>query len=116
MTCMPCMLNEDCKRPRRHTCLALTFWTMILQTHLQNVLVQQLLNHMQSVRHPGKIQESGAHAHSSHAWYSMPQCGCACRDINEGTYYPAASLYTLPEQSEGATVTFNFGAQPLHWC
>lgn len=31
------------------------------------------------------------------------------RDITEGTYYPAASLYTLPEQTEGATVTFNFG-------
>ena len=28
----------------------------------------------------------------------------------EGTYFPCASLYTLPEQSEGATVTFNFGA------
>ena len=33
-----------------------------------------------------------------------------CRDIHEGTYYPAVSLFTLPEQSEGATVTFNFGA------
>ncbi|EIE21563.1 hypothetical protein COCSUDRAFT_48164 [Coccomyxa subellipsoidea C-169] len=35
--------------------------------------------------------------------------GAAYRDIFEGTYYPAASLYTLPEQTEGATVTFNFG-------
>ncbi|BDA44791.1 Set1/Ash2 histone methyltransferase complex subunit ASH2 [Coccomyxa sp. Obi] len=35
--------------------------------------------------------------------------GVAFRDITEGTYYPAASLYTLPEQTEGATVTFNFG-------
>ena len=33
-----------------------------------------------------------------------------CRDIHEGTYYPAVSLFTLPEQAEGATVTFNFGA------
>ncbi len=37
--------------------------------------------------------------------------------MNEGTYYPAASLYTMPEQEEGATVTFNFGmhrqAKPL---
>lgn len=33
-----------------------------------------------------------------------------CRDIHEGTYYPAVSLFTLPEQSQGATVTFNFGA------
>ena len=39
--------------------------------------------------------------------------------MNEGTYYPAVSLYTLPEQQEGATVTFNFGAHkyPLgHAC
>jgi len=36
--------------------------------------------------------------------------GVLCRDIHEGTYYPAVSLFTLPEQSEGATVTFNFGA------
>ncbi|CAL5229622.1 g12986 [Coccomyxa viridis] len=35
--------------------------------------------------------------------------GVAYRDMNEGTYYPAVSLYTLPEQQEGATVTFNFG-------
>jgi hypothetical protein len=35
------------------------------------------------------------------------------RDVKEGTYYPAASLYTLPEQTEGATVTFNFGAVSL---
>ena len=31
------------------------------------------------------------------------------RDVLEGTYYPCASIYTLPEQTEGATVTFNFG-------
>ena len=30
----------------------------------------------------------------------------------EGTYFPCASLYTLPEQREGATVTFNFGEGP----
>jgi hypothetical protein len=35
--------------------------------------------------------------------------GPAFTDIPEGTYYPAASLFTLPEQSEGATVEFNFG-------
>jgi Set1/Ash2 histone methyltransferase complex subunit ASH2 len=29
----------------------------------------------------------------------------------EGTYYPSASLYTLPEQTEGASVTFNFGPE-----
>lgn len=35
--------------------------------------------------------------------------GIAYRDINEGTYSPAASIYTLPEQKDGATATFNFG-------
>lgn len=35
--------------------------------------------------------------------------GIAFQDFKEGTYYPAASLYTMPEQSEGATVSFNFG-------
>lgn len=35
--------------------------------------------------------------------------GPAFTDIPEGTYYPAASLFTMPEQSEGATVVFNFG-------
>ncbi|KXZ54453.1 hypothetical protein GPECTOR_4g1004 [Gonium pectorale] len=35
--------------------------------------------------------------------------GVAFRDFNEGTYYPAVSLYTMPEQSEGATVSVNFG-------
>ncbi|KAF5840474.1 hypothetical protein DUNSADRAFT_16565 [Dunaliella salina] len=35
--------------------------------------------------------------------------GAAYKDIPEGTYYPAASLYTLPEQTEGVTVAFNFG-------
>ncbi len=40
-----------------------------------------------------------------------------CRDVNEGTYSPAASIYTLPEQKDGATVTFNFGMQePSHCC
>lgn len=34
-----------------------------------------------------------------------------CRDIHEGTYYPAVSLFTLPQEAEGATVTCNFGAQ-----
>lgn len=38
---------------------------------------------------------------------------CVCRDIHEGTYYPAVSLFTLPQEAEGATVTCNFGAQ-LH--
>jgi hypothetical protein len=32
----------------------------------------------------------------------------------DGTYYPAASLYTLPSQAEGATVTFNFGGCPCN--
>lgn len=32
-----------------------------------------------------------------------------CRDILEGTYYPAISIYTLPSQSEGATVSVKFG-------
>lgn len=35
--------------------------------------------------------------------------GVAFSDILEGTYYPAASTFTLPEQAEGATLTFNFG-------
>ncbi|KAG2492185.1 hypothetical protein HYH03_009433 [Edaphochlamys debaryana] len=35
--------------------------------------------------------------------------GVAFRDFNEGTYYPAVSLYTMPEQTEGATVNLNFG-------
>eukprot|EP00798_Chlamydomonas_sp_ICE-L_P021831 gene21831-28858_t len=37
--------------------------------------------------------------------------GVAYKDLLEGTYYPSASLYTLPEQSEGSTVTFNFGPE-----
>ncbi|KAL3701923.1 hypothetical protein R1sor_019945 [Riccia sorocarpa] len=36
--------------------------------------------------------------------------GVAFRDINDGTYYPAASLYTLPNQNF-ARVTFNFGPE-----
>lgn len=35
--------------------------------------------------------------------------GVAYADILEGTYYPAASLYTKHAQAEGATVSFNFG-------
>ncbi|KAL3157668.1 hypothetical protein ABBQ32_012107 [Trebouxia sp. C0010 RCD-2024] len=36
--------------------------------------------------------------------------GIAYRDIKEGTYSPAASMYTDPtKQKEGAVVTFNFG-------
>lgn len=35
--------------------------------------------------------------------------GAAFSDIPDGTYYPAASLFTLPSQTQGATVTFNFG-------
>ena len=31
------------------------------------------------------------------------------RGILEGTYYPEESLYTLPSQTEGATITVNFG-------
>ena len=35
--------------------------------------------------------------------------GPAFTDILEGTYYPCASIYTMPEQTEGATVKANFG-------
>jgi Set1/Ash2 histone methyltransferase complex subunit ASH2 len=35
--------------------------------------------------------------------------GVAFTDVLEGTYYPAASLYTMPEQTDGVTVAFNFG-------
>mmetsp|Transcript_34775 Transcript_34775/g.88072 ORF Transcript_34775/g.88072 Transcript_34775/m.88072 type:complete len:333 (-) Transcript_34775:313-1311(-) len=35
--------------------------------------------------------------------------GPAFTDFPDGTYYPAASLYTLPTQTQGACVTFNFG-------
>ena len=38
----------------------------------------------------------------------VPQ-GDAFTDIMEGTYYPCASIYTMPEQVEGATVRANFG-------
>lgn len=31
------------------------------------------------------------------------------RGILEGTYYPAVSIYTLPNQDEGASVSANFG-------
>jgi Set1/Ash2 histone methyltransferase complex subunit ASH2 len=37
--------------------------------------------------------------------------GVAYSGLMEGTYYPSASLYTLPEQTEGASVTFNFGPE-----
>lgn len=35
--------------------------------------------------------------------------GVAFSDIPEGTYYPMVSLYTMPEQLEGASVAANFG-------
>jgi Set1/Ash2 histone methyltransferase complex subunit ASH2 len=35
--------------------------------------------------------------------------GPAYTDFKEGTYYPTFSLFTLPEQTEGATLTVNFG-------
>lgn len=35
--------------------------------------------------------------------------GTAYENIPEGTYYPALSLYTLPHQRQGATLTVNFG-------
>ncbi|KAG1654194.1 hypothetical protein FOA52_004569 [Chlamydomonas sp. UWO 241] len=35
--------------------------------------------------------------------------GAAYTDMPEGTYYPIISLYTMPEQTEGATATVNFG-------
>lgn len=40
---------------------------------------------------------------------------CQCRDILEGTYLPAVSMYTMVRQSEGARATFNFGEASLHW-
>ena len=38
----------------------------------------------------------------------------ACRDIMEGTYYPAVSLFTHPDQREGAAAAFNFGETLSH--
>lgn len=35
--------------------------------------------------------------------------GVAARDVLEGTYYPTVSLFTLPDQAEGASVSLNFG-------
>lgn len=35
--------------------------------------------------------------------------GVAFQDFDEGTYYPMLSLYTLPQQAEGASVAVNFG-------
>jgi Set1/Ash2 histone methyltransferase complex subunit ASH2 len=40
--------------------------------------------------------------------------GVAYRDLLEGTYFPAASIFTLPEQKEGAAVSFNFGPDFKH--
>lgn len=40
--------------------------------------------------------------------------GVAKADLFEDTYYPTASLFTLPSQPEGATVTFNFGPEFKH--
>ncbi|KAK9831379.1 hypothetical protein WJX81_007699 [Elliptochloris bilobata] len=40
--------------------------------------------------------------------------GVAYRGIHEGTYYPAVSLFTLPQQAQGATVTCNFGPTFAH--
>ncbi|CAI5474571.1 unnamed protein product [Closterium sp. Yama58-4] len=40
--------------------------------------------------------------------------GTAFKDIPAGRYFPAASLFTLPDQSEGATVRFNFGPNFSH--
>ena len=37
------------------------------------------------------------------------ECSILCRDIKEGTYYPALSIYTFPDQKEGASVAVNFG-------
>lgn len=47
-------------------------------------------------------------AHRNGVWQ-----GKAYEDIPEGTYYPALSLYTLPHQREGATLTANFGTYPM---
>lgn len=38
----------------------------------------------------------------------VPQ-GPAFTDLMEGTWYPAVSIFTKPDQAEGATVTANFG-------
>jgi Set1/Ash2 histone methyltransferase complex subunit ASH2 len=40
--------------------------------------------------------------------------GVAYRELLEGTYYPAAAVFTLPEQKEGAAVSFNFGPGFAH--
>lgn len=42
--------------------------------------------------------------------------GVAYSNFLEGTYYPAASLFTAPSQTEGATVTFNFGPKFMYEC
>ena len=44
---------------------------------------------------------------------SLSTCSlAACRDLMEGKYYPAISMFTLPHQKEGATMSVNFGACP----
>jgi Set1/Ash2 histone methyltransferase complex subunit ASH2 len=43
----------------------------------------------------------------------QPQ-GVAFRDVAEGTYYPMLSLFTLPEQGEGATLSLNPGPAFKH--
>ena len=40
--------------------------------------------------------------------------GVAFRDLLRGTYYAAASVYTLPEQSEGASIQLNAGPDFRH--
>jgi Set1/Ash2 histone methyltransferase complex subunit ASH2 len=40
--------------------------------------------------------------------------GVAYKDFLGAVYYPAASIYSMPEQTDGATVTFNFGPDFLH--
>ena len=47
---------------------------------------------------------------------TSPSDGVACarRDMVEGTYFPAVSMYTMPEQAEGAMLSVNFGALLHH--
>ena len=40
--------------------------------------------------------------------------GIAYNDITEGTYFPAASLYTQPNPARLAEVRFNFGPSFVH--
>jgi len=39
--------------------------------------------------------------------------GIAFEDLLEGSYFPCGSLYTLPDEKEGACLVFNFGETPL---